>query len=121
MLSDDEQRAWDEIRCRYPQDAEEPAPPGPDRPVRRPRPSRPVGLTAAVVAGGCLAVLLVVVGAPVLGLAIAVATLPRWLLWRYWSSLDGVVGAPAAVRDVPLGGKGRPSAGESSRGTPRTA
>ncbi|WP_222269810.1 DUF3040 domain-containing protein [Modestobacter marinus] len=123
MLSHDEQRAWDEIRCHFAEDAEEPAPPVLDRTVRPPRDSRPVGLSAAVVAGGCLAALLIILGAPVVGLAIAVAVLPRWLLWRYWSSLEGVVGpsAPTAIRDVPLDGEGHSSPGEHRRDTPRTA
>jgi hypothetical protein len=104
MLSHDEQRAWDEIR--------------------RPPSSKPVGLPAAVVAGGCIAVLLIIFGAPVAGLAIAVATVPRWLLWRYWPLLDGGVrpSAPTAPRDVPLDGEGHPLLEEPGHGrTPGTA
>ena len=114
MLSHDEQRAWDEIRRGYAEEAEEPARPVLDLTVRRPRSSTPVALRAAVVAGGCTAVLLVVLGAPIAGLAIAVATVPQWLLWRYWPLLDGGVGpsAATATRDVPLDGEGHLSSEE---------
>jgi hypothetical protein len=123
VLSHDEQRAWDEIRRGYAEEAEEPARPVLDLTVRRPRSSTPVALRAAVVAGGLLAVVLVVLGAPVAGLAIAVATVPQWLLWRWWPLLDGGVGpsAPTATRDVRSDGEGSPSSVESSRRTPRRA
>ena len=68
-------------------------------------------------------VLLVVCGAPLAGLAVTVATAPRWLLWRYGSLLDGGVRSPApssATRDVPLDGDEHPSE-EPCRRTPRTA
>jgi hypothetical protein len=99
MLDHDEQRTWDDIRGRYGEE------------TRQPVSSQPGGLLAIAVAGGCLAVALVVLGVPLAGLAIAVATVPRWLLWRYRSPLDGGVrpSAPAADRDVPLStGTGRP-------------
>jgi len=71
-----------------------------------------VGLLAAVVAVAGLAVLLVIVGAPIAGLALAVATVPRWLLWRCWPLLDGGVSpsAPAAIRVVALDDEGASSA-----------
>lgn len=121
MLSPDEQRAWDEIRRRCAEEVEEPTRPVLDPRAHRPRSAAPVGLLATVVAGGCLAVLLVVCGAPLAGLAIAVATAPRWLLWRYWPLLDGVLprSAPTASRGVPLDGAGHPSSG-SCRRAPRT-
>ncbi|MGY1682752.1 hypothetical protein [Geodermatophilus sp. SYSU D01176] len=124
MLSRDEQRAWDEIRRRYAVEVEEPARPVLDLTVRRPRSAKPVGLLATVVAGGCTAILLVIVGAPVAGLAIAVATVPRLLLWRYWPLLDGGVGqsAPTAIRDVPPDGEGHPASQEPRhRHSPGTA
>jgi hypothetical protein len=123
MLTHDERRAWDEIRRHYAMEAEEPARPLLDPPARRPRSSTPVALRAAVVAGGLLAVVLVVLGAPVAGLAIAVATVPQWLLWRWWPLLDGGVGpsAPTAARDVPLDREGHPSSGKSYRRTSGTA
>ncbi len=122
MLSHDEQRAWNEIRRRYAREAEEPALPVIDLKVRRPRSSTPVAL-AAVVAGGCFAILLVVLGAPVAGLAIAVASVPPWLLWRYWPLLDGgvVVSARTATPDVSRAGAHHPSSRPRNRGTPRTA
>ena len=121
MLSPDEQRAWDEIRRRWAEEVEEPTRPVLDPRARRPGSAAPAGLLATVVAGGCLAVLLVVCGAPLAGLAVAVATAPRWLLWRYWPLLDGVVppSAPTASRDVSLDGAGHPSPG-SCRRAPRT-
>ena len=121
MLSSDERRAWDEIRRRWAEEVEEPTCPVLDPRARRPRSAPPTGLLAAVVAGGCLAVLLVVCGAPLAGLAVAVATAPRWLLWRYWPLLDGVVppSAPTASRGVRLDGAGHPSSG-SCRRAPRT-
>jgi hypothetical protein len=121
MLNSHEQRAWDEIRAHYAEEADEPAPPDRD-PTVRPRTPRPLSLAATVVAGGCVAALLVLIGAPVAGLAIAVATIPRWLLWRYWSLLDGVVVPPApALRDVPLDGSGHPASAEHRQDSPRAA
>ena len=108
MLSHDEQQAWNEIRSRYAEEAREPVGAVRDRTVRRPRSSRPRGLPAAVVAGSGIAILLVVCGAPLAGLAVAVATVPRWLLWRYGPLLDGGVRMPAppsATRDVLLDGE----------------
>ena len=121
VLSSDERRAWDEIRRHFAREAEEPARPILDLTVRRPRSSTPVALRAAVVAGGCLAVLLVVLGAPVAGLAIAVATVPQWLLWRYWPLLDGGVRPSAGTGTRTVDGPDHPSAEESCGGTPRTA
>ena len=120
MLSSDEKRAWDEIRRHYAREAEEPARLL-DLTVRRPRSATPVALRAAVVAGGGLAVLLVVLGAPVAGLAIAIATVPQWLLWRYWPLLDGGVRPSAATGTRALDGPDHPSSEESRGRTPRTA
>ncbi|SES74301.1 hypothetical protein [Geodermatophilus poikilotrophus] len=121
MLGPDEQRTWDEIRLRFAEEVEEPARPVLDPRARRPRSPAPASLLATVVAGGCLAVLLVFCGAPLAGLAVAVATAPRWLLWRYWPLLDGLVPQPppTASRDAHLGGAGHPSSGSGQR-TPRT-
>jgi hypothetical protein len=122
VLSHDEQRAWNEIRRRYAREAEEPALPVIDPEVRRPRSSTPAVLAAVVAVGG-IAVLLVVLGVPVAGLAIAVASVPTWLLWRYWPLLDGGVAPSArtAPRDVPCAGGHHPSSGPRHRRTPRTA
>ena len=122
MLSHGEHRAWNEIRRRCAREAEEPALPVIDLEIRRPRPSTPAVL-AAVVAVGCIAVLLVVLGAPVAGLAIAVASVPPWLLWRHWPLLDGgvVVSARTAPRVVPRAGEHHPSSEPRHGRTPRTA
>lgn len=122
MLSHDEQRAWNEIRRRYALEAEEPALPVIDLEIRRPRSWTPAAL-AVVVAVGCTAVLLVVLGAPVAGLAVAVASVPQWLLWRYWPVLDGgvVPSARTATPDVPRAGEHHPSSGPRHGRTPRTA
>jgi hypothetical protein len=106
MLDNDERRAWEDIQRRFGEEGR-----SPDRTVRWSRATEPRGMLATAVAGGSLAVVLVVLGAPLLGLAIAVATVPRWLLWRYRSPLDGGdrPSAPAADRDAPLGtATGRP-------------
>ena len=122
MLSSDEQRAWTEIRRRDAEEAEEPALPVIDLDIRRPRSSTPAVL-AALVAVGCTAVLLGVLGVPVAGPAIAVASVPPWLLWRYWPLLDGGVAPSArtAPRDVPRDGEHHPSSEPRHRRTPRTA
>ena len=123
MLTHDEQRAWDQIRRGWSAEAEEPARPALDPTVRRLRSSTPTALRAAVVAGGCLAVLLVVLGAPVAGLAIAVATVPQWLLWRCWPLLDSGAGreAATATRGALLDREGHPSSGEPRRRATGTA
>jgi len=124
VLDHDEEKAWDEIRRRYAEEAGEPARAVLDLTVRRPRRSEPRGLPVAVVAGCGIAVLLVICGAPLAGLAIAVATAPRWLLWRHGHLLDGGVGPPAppaAIRDVLPGGGGHPSSEEPGPRTPRGA
>jgi hypothetical protein len=124
MLSHDEQRAWDEIRRRYAEEAEEPPRPVLHLTVRRPRSSEPADLPAAVVAGSWIAVLLVIFGALIAGLAIAVTTALGWLLWRYWWLSGGGVRphAQSATRDVLLDGEGHPSSEEPRhRRTPGTA
>jgi hypothetical protein len=128
VLSHDEQRAWDEIRRRYAEEAEEPAGPVLDPTIRRPRSSEPAGVTVAVVVASRVAVLLLLFGALSvgLGLAIAVATAFGWLLWRYRRLLGGAVmpPAPSAPRDVPLDGAGHPSSQSEEprhRRTPGTA
>ena len=95
MLSQDEQRAWGEIRRRYAEVAEEPARPVLDLTVRRPRSSELTDVPVAVVLGSRIALLLVLFGALSVGLAIAVATALGWLLWRYRRLLGGAVRPPA--------------------------
>ena len=92
MRSHDEQRAWDEIRRRYAEEAEEPAGPVLDPTVRRPRSSEPAGVPVAVVVASRVAVLLLLLGALSVGVAIAVATAFGWLLWRHrgcWAARAG--------------------------------
>lgn len=123
MLSHDEQRAWDEIRRRYAEEAEEPAGPVLDPTVRRPRSSEPAGVPVAVVVASRVAVLLLLFGALSVGLAIAVATAFGWLLWRHRRLLGGAVipPGPSATRDAPLDGEGQPSSEEPRhRRTPGT-
>ncbi len=112
MLSEDERRAWDEIRRHYAQEAEEPTIPVLDLTVRRPRSSQ--DLPAAVVAGSWGAIMLVIFGALVAGLAIASATALVWLVWRYWPLLASDVKRPArsVSRDPTIHGEGDPSSGE---------
>ncbi|MGR6964999.1 hypothetical protein ACU610_11100 [Geodermatophilus sp. URMC 61] len=95
----------------------------PDLTVRRPRSGEPADVPVAVVVGSRIAVLLVLVGALSAGLAIAVATVLGWLLWRYRSLLTGGVrpSAPSAIRDVRLDGEGHPSSEPRHRRTPRTS
>ncbi len=114
MLSRDEQRAWDEIRRRHAEEAEEPAGPVLDPTVRRPRSSEPAGVSVAVVVASWVAVLLLLFGALSVGLAIAFATAFGWLLWRYRRLLGGAVRppVPSATRDVLLDGAGQPSSEE---------
>ena len=126
MLSHDEQKAWNEIRRRYAEEAGEPVRAVLDLTVtvRRPRTAEPGGLPAAVVAGSGIAILLLICGAPLAGLAIAVATAPRWLLWRYGPLVDCGVRPPAppsTTRDVPLDAREHPSSEVPCRRTPRTA
>ena len=123
MLSRDEQRAWDEIRRRYAEEAEEPAGPVLDLTVRRPRSSELAGVAVAVVVASRVAVLLLLFGALSVGLAIAVATAFGWLLWRHRRLLGGAVipPAPSVTRDAPLDGEGQPSSEEPRhRRTPGT-
>jgi hypothetical protein len=94
MLSDDEQRAWDALRRRCEQEVEEPARPGLDLRIRRQDFPASDGLAATVVAGFALAVMLVIIGAPVAGLAVAVATVPRWVLRRHRPPAAGTSRGP---------------------------
>ena len=84
MLSSHEQRIWDDIERFWAAEAEEPV--LPVLPGRRPvlrRDDRGVDdLPAAVVAGAWSAILLVLFGALVVGLAVAGATALGWSLWR---------------------------------------
>ena len=91
MLSSHEQRIWDDIERFYAAEAEEPVLPAPHPARRRRHDTHGVDdLPAAVVAGLWGAILLVLFGAVVVGLAIGAATALGWLLWRCWPSLRGL-------------------------------
>jgi len=111
VLSADEQRVWDDIERRYAAEAEEP-----DLASRPPRGRRRDGgglddLPATAVAGGWIAVMLVIFGVPVAGLAIGAATTLGWAAWRYWPQLSGAGAPQAGATGEELGGPG-PAEGE---------
>ena len=85
MLSDSEQRVWDDIERFWAEDAEEPARLAP--PLRRRAPRDPTDPPALVVAGAWGTILLVLLGALAAGLAVGAATALGWALWRYWPRL----------------------------------
>ncbi|SEP15153.1 hypothetical protein [Trujillonella endophytica] len=77
MLSSFERRMWDEIQQQHPAGAEDPAytrPPPEERAVEQ--------LPAVLVGGMWAAILLVLFGAVVAGLAVATATAAGLVLWR---------------------------------------
>jgi hypothetical protein len=89
VLSDHEQKVWDDIERFYAVEAEEPAGAGPQPPGPRKRDSRELNdIPAAVAAGGYITFMLILFGAPVAGLAVGTATALGWLLWRYWPQLS---------------------------------
>ena len=95
MLSTHEQRIWDEIERCYAAEVAEPV--LADRPpARRPgRGARGVDeVPAAVVACAWIAILLVIFGAPVAGLAVGTGTALGWALRRYWPRLGSAAPAP---------------------------
>ncbi|MGY1643022.1 DUF3040 domain-containing protein [Geodermatophilus sp. SYSU D00703] len=93
MLSDHEQRVWDDVERFWAVDAEEP-PRSTLRPRRRARRNR-ADPPALVVAAVGAAILLVLFGAPTAGLAVGVATAVGWWVWRYWPRL-GELGSATA-------------------------
>ncbi|MGY1691392.1 hypothetical protein [Geodermatophilus sp. SYSU D01105] len=85
MLSDPEQRVWDDVQRFWAEDAVEPPLPVPGaRPASRDLADPP----AVVVAGVWGAILLILLGAPAAGLSVGLATALGWALWRYWPRLD---------------------------------
>lgn len=96
MLSNDEQRAWDEFTRHYPAEATAPRRGGRATRNRGTRWYQQVPLP--VVGALLLCVLLMVQGAVVAGFALAVATGPVWLLWRFWPELLDDAAASAALR-----------------------
>ena len=89
MLSEHEQKIWDEIERNYQAEADEPARgrfrtwPGARRSGWR------ADLPAVVIGGGWSAVLLVLFGVPSAGVAVAAAAGLIWLLWHFFPQLDG--------------------------------
>jgi hypothetical protein len=96
MLSEHEQRLWDEIEHTYRAEAGGEWGRG-DR----------TELPAPLIGGAWGAVLLVVFGVPAAGAAIAAATILIWLLWRFLPQLE--VGPADRVGDLPADEPGRPS------------
>lgn len=83
VLSDHEQRVWDDVERFWAEESEEPP-----RPAPLPRtPREPADLPTLVVAGAWGAILLVLLGALAASLAVGVATALGWALWRYWPRL----------------------------------
>ncbi|MGY1815289.1 hypothetical protein [Blastococcus sp. SYSU D00820] len=80
MLSEAEQRVWDDVVDRF--RTEEAAEP-PRRPVR----GRLADLPTSVRVGCWAAVLLLLFGAAPPAAAVAVATAAGWALWRWWPRL----------------------------------
>ena len=114
MLSADEQRVWDDIERRYAAEAEEP-----DLASRPPRGRRRDGgglddLPATAVAGGWIAVMLVIFGVPVAGLAIGAATTLGWAAWRYWPQLSNTGATPAGPTGDERGGTGAAARGPAN-------
>jgi hypothetical protein len=92
VLSDHEQRVWDDVERFWAEEVEEP--PLPAMLLRRGTPRDPADLPALVVAGVWGAIL-IIFGALVAGLAVAVATALGWALWHHWPRLGGMRSASA--------------------------
>ncbi len=103
MLSDSEQRVWDDIERFWAEDAEEPARLAP--PLCRRAPRDPTDPPALVVAGAWGTILLVLLGALAAGLAVGAATTLGWALWRYWPRLGrtGTITTRSAPAEVDRG------------------
>jgi hypothetical protein len=80
VLSDHEQRVWDDVERFWAEEAEEP--PRPLLLPRRRTPGDPADLPTLVVAGAWGAILLVLFGAVAAGLAVGAAAALGWALWR---------------------------------------
>jgi hypothetical protein len=105
VLSDHEQQAWkDTVRC-FDAEAEEPVRASRHPTHRRTRESR--GHDELAVGCAYIAIMLIFVGAPVVGLAVGGATALGWLLWRYWPQVT----TQATVCALPAGGDVREPAG----------
>jgi hypothetical protein len=107
VLNDHEQRTWEEIERSFPMDAEEPARAALQPGTRRRSSGRAVeDLPAPVVAGVWIAILVILLGAPLAGLAVGAATAAGWLVWRSWPVLRGAdVLAWSPVGGLPVSGE----------------
>ena len=100
MLSEHEQRLWDEIERNYRAEPDEASRdvrtwPGAGRSGRR------ADLPAPIVGGAWGTVLLVLFGVPSAGVAVGAATGLIWLLWRFFPQLNGETAeAERTTRDV---------------------
>ena len=86
MLSDAEQRVWDDVERFWAEEAVEPPRPVP---VGRPAPRDPADPPALVVAGVWAAILLVIFGVVAVGLAVGAASALGWALWHRWPQRSG--------------------------------
>ena len=86
MLSNQEQRIWDDVQRFWAEEAEEPPLPAPSRAHGAWRDE--AELPVAVVAGAWIMITLVLFGAMIAGLAVGLATGLGWALWHYWPRLS---------------------------------
>ena len=116
MLSEQEQRIWDDVQRFWTEEVEEPPRVAPSAPNSRRRKWRDRAvLQVAVVVGARITIVLLLFGALVPALAVGVATAVGWALEHSWPQLPGQ-GAPDTAPD---GGADRtvrrPAAGPGNR------
>ena len=98
VISDREQRSWNEIERSYAEEAEtmgggDPGPPGRES-------SRSDGFHALAIGAVGLALMSVLIGAWVAGLVIIATSALGWVLWRWWDDIgDACAGAVVPVDD----------------------
>jgi hypothetical protein len=102
MLSDHEQRVWDDVERFWAEEAVEPPRPVP---LDGAAPRDPGDPPALVVAGVWSAILLIIFGVPAAGLSIGAATALGWALWRYWPQRGrtDATGARSVLEEVHRG------------------
>jgi hypothetical protein len=103
VLSDQDQRVWEDIGRSRAEEAEDPARPAP--PLRGRAPRDLTDPPALVVAGAWGAILLVLLGALAAGLTVGAVTALGWALWRYWPRLGrtGTTTIRSVLNDVDRG------------------
>jgi hypothetical protein len=114
VLIDHEQQAWKDAVRFFDAEAEEALPTGRHPTRRRTRESD--GLDELAVGGFCVAMMLVFIGAPVVGLVVGGATALGWLLWRPLPHLSTTTAACALLLRGDV--KGASDAGRGSADTP---